>query len=128
MVTYSWLYHTYRLQYKIWHHQSDSPTPNQLHVTLPAFELVQKWKVDTGKCVDASPLLVQDESRDPSEIAFIGSHSGRFFAICFRTGRVLWEIQLTDRIESSACLSVCGQFVIVGESVNITFKPIYITY
>jgi acyl-CoA synthetase len=71
--------------------------------------------VDTGKCVDASPLLIHDDSRDPAEIVYIGSHSGKFFAICFRTGRVLWEVKLTDRIESSACLSVCGQFVIVGE-------------
>ena len=110
------LHHIYRQQCRILHHSADSPSPNQL-ITLPAFELVQKWKVDTGKCVDASPLLIQDDSGDPPEMVYIGSHSGRFFALCFRTGRVLWEIQLTDRIESSACLSVCGQFVIVGESV-----------
>ena len=108
----------YRQQHKILHHSTDSvPSPNQL-IILPAFELVQKWRVDTGKCVDASPLLIQDDFRDPPEIVYIGSHSGRFFAICFRTGRVLWETQLTDRIESSACLSVCGLFVIVGESDN----------
>ena len=112
----SWLYHTYRLQCNIWHQPAVSLAPNQL--TLSSFEFVQKWKVDTGKCVDASPLLVQDKSHVPSEVVYIGSHSGWFFAICFRTGRVLWESQLTDRIESSACLSVCGQFVIVGESVN----------
>ena len=81
-----------------------------------SFELNQKWKVNTGKCVDASPLLVVDESRDPSEMIYIGSHSGRFFAICFQSGRVLWQSQLADRIESSACLSRCGEFVIVGES------------
>lgn len=85
--------------------------------------------MDTGKCVDASPLLIQDDSRDPSETVYIGSHSGRFFAICFRTGKVLWESQLTDRIESSACLSVCGQYVIVGESVTLISCPIlYMQY
>ena len=85
--------------------------------------------MNTGKCVDASPLLVQDKSQDPSEIVYIGSHSGRFFAICFQTGRVLWEVQLTDRIESSACLSVCGQFVIVGESINIALiYGLHVTY
>ena len=94
--------------------QSDSPASNH---QLPAFELIQKWKVDTGKCVDASPLLVQDKSHDPSKIIYIGSHSGKFFAICFQTGRVLWDTQLTDRIESSACLSMCGQFVVVGKSI-----------
>ena len=117
----------YRQQRKLLHHSTDSvPSPNQL-ITAPAFELVQQWRVDTGKCVDASPLLIQDDSHDPPEIIYIGSHSGRFFAICFRTGRVLWETQLTDRIESSASLSVCGQFVIVGESDNIKFMAI-ITY
>lgn len=85
--------------------------------------------MDTGKCVDASPLLIQNDSRDPSETVYIGSHSGRFFAICFRTGKVLWESQLTDRIESSACLSVCGQYVIVGESVALISCPIlYMQY
>ena len=126
IITDSWPYHAYRLQYKIWHQSrsADLPSPNQL--TSPAFDLVQKWKVDTGKCVDASPLLIQDDSRDPSETVYIGSHSGRFFAICFRTGRVLWESQLTDRIESSACLSVCGQYVIVGESVTLISCPIQV--
>ena len=76
-----------------------------------------KWKVNTGKCVDASPLLIQDKSHDPQEIVYIGSHSGKFFSICFRTGRVLCMTQLTDRVESTACLSVCGQFVTVGESI-----------
>ena len=74
-----------------------------------------KWKVDTGKCVDASPLLVHDKSCDPQETVYIRSHSGKFFAICFRTGQVLWETQLTDRVESSACLSTCDQFVTVGK-------------
>ena len=75
-----------------------------------------KWKVDTGKCVDASPLVVQWINRlvEQSLIVFVGSHSGLFMAIDFNTGDVLWNIQLGDRIESSACISKCSQYIIVG--------------
>ena len=45
----------------------------------------------------------------------IGSHSHRFSAICGTSGQKLWETTLPDRIESSACLSLCSQFVIVGK-------------
>ena len=106
-------YFIYRLQDNVYRHFNSLPRDhNQLKCTFNI-----KWKVNTGKCVDASPLLVQDKSRSPQETVYIGSHSGKFFAICFRTGRVLWEAQLTDRIESSVCLSVCARFVIVGKSI-----------
>ncbi|XP_030836045.1 beta-alanine-activating enzyme-like [Strongylocentrotus purpuratus] len=73
--------------------------------------LKEHWKVDTGKCVDASPLVVCTSS---SQTVYIGSHSHRFFAITMETGNVLWEAVLGDRVESSACLSACGKYVIVG--------------
>ena len=47
-------------------------------------------------------------------VVFIGSHSHRLSAILFDTGQLLWEITLGDRIESSACVSICGTFVVVG--------------
>lgn len=103
----------YRLQDNLY--QNFSSLPSDCSQPVCSFET--KWKVNTGQCVDASPLLVLDKSRDPIETVYIGSHSGKFFAICLQTGRVLWEAQLTDRIESSACLSVCGQYVTVGKSV-----------
>ena len=31
------------------------------------------------------------------------------------TGQIKWEAILGDRVESSACMSSCGKFVIVGE-------------
>ena len=102
-----------RLQDTVCHHYSSQLLDFDCSQLVCTFET--KWRVDTGKCVDASPLLVRDESHDPRETVYIGSHSGRFFAVCFETGRVLWETHLTDRIESSACLSVCGQFVTVGK-------------
>ncbi|XP_072171423.1 beta-alanine-activating enzyme-like [Diadema setosum] len=73
--------------------------------------IAEKWRVDTGKCVDASPLIVKTST---GTNVFIGSHSGRFLAIAMETGEVLWQTILTDRVESSACLSACGKFVIVG--------------
>ena len=102
----------YRLKENVIEH-SFSSLPFDSDKLVCSFEI--KWKVSTGKCVDASPLLVQDESHDYQETVYIGSHSGKFFAICFQTGRTLWVSQLSDRIEASACVSVCGQFVTVGE-------------
>lgn len=48
-------------------------------------------------------------------ILYIGSHSHLIAAIDIMTGESVWETTLPDRIESSACLSKCGQWVIVGE-------------
>lgn len=110
-LTVTWLCCTFRLQDIIYHYLN--PLTIDYGQLVCSFEA--KWKVDTSKCVDASPLLVQDKSCDSQKTVYIGSHSGKFFAICFLTGRVLWEKQLTDRVESSACLSTCGQFVTVGK-------------
>ncbi|XP_023932610.1 acyl-CoA synthetase family member 4 [Lingula anatina] len=75
-------------------------------------EIVEGWKYDTGKCVDASPLLVLRD-RGQGQV-FIGSHSHRVSAIDLHTGNVHWDRELGDRIESSPCLSACGNYVIVG--------------
>ena len=71
-----------------------------------------KWTHDTGKCVDASPLVTVGDQTTPT--VFIGSHSGVFVALCALSGRCLWKVQLSDRIESSACLSTNGTLVVVG--------------
>ncbi|BFZ15006.1 hypothetical protein BsWGS_18046 [Bradybaena similaris] len=85
-------------------HNSTKTLKAVLGVTL-------KWKFDTKKCVDASPLVVQQGGLI---LAFIGSHSGQFSAINILTGSCLWSVTLPDRIESSACCSLCGSYVIVG--------------
>ncbi len=78
-----------------------------------------RWSVNTGKCVDSSPLLVvRGLSGGPT--VFIGSHSGLFLAIEHLSGAVRWRQQLPDRIESSACVSACGCFVAVGEACMYT--------
>uniref|UniRef100_UPI00398F3746 beta-alanine-activating enzyme isoform X1 n=2 Tax=Pristiophorus japonicus TaxID=55135 RepID=UPI00398F3746 len=73
-----------------------------------------RWKSDTAKCVDASPLLVISENNGSDATLYIGSHSHRIQAIDVLSGKIKWERILGDRIESSACISRCGKFIIVG--------------
>ncbi|NWX99483.1 ACSF4 enzyme, partial [Nothoprocta ornata] len=76
--------------------------------------LGMRWKSDTGRCVDASPLLVVPLADEASASVYVGSHSHTVQAIDLDSGEVKWERNLGDRIESSACVSVCGNFIIVG--------------
>ncbi|CAD7668919.1 unnamed protein product [Nyctereutes procyonoides] len=77
-------------------------------------ELHVRWRSDTGKCVDASPLVVIPAVDESSATVYIGSHSHRMMALDLYSGKVKWEQILEDRIESSACLSMCGNFIVVG--------------
>ncbi|XP_022079526.1 acyl-CoA synthetase family member 4-like isoform X2 [Acanthaster planci] len=88
----------------------DNPMSN-FHLEK-SVNLQLRWRYDTGKCVDASPLLVKTSWSET--IIYIGSHSCKFAAISMETGKALWVTQLGDRVESSACLSTCGTKVIVG--------------
>lgn len=55
------------------------------------------------------------------------------YALVAETGALLWKTKLGDRIESSACVSLCGKYIIVGKEklqsqigtfiYNITRKP-----
>ncbi|KAL1790400.1 acyl-CoA synthetase family member 4 isoform X1 [Sigmodon hispidus] len=74
----------------------------------------ERWRSDTGKCVDASPLLVIAPVDKPSSTVYIGSHSHRMKAVDLYSGKMRWEQLLGDRIESSSCVSKCGNFIIVG--------------
>ncbi len=84
-----------------------------------ALGLSLSWSSDTGRCVDASPiLLVQDRTDQRSEgktTVFIGSHSHRIQALDLITGSLLWERVLGDRIEASAAVSHCGSLVVIGQ-------------
>ncbi|XP_015281810.1 PREDICTED: acyl-CoA synthetase family member 4 isoform X2 [Gekko japonicus] len=73
-----------------------------------------RWKSDLGKCVDASPLVVVPVIDQLSASVYIGSHSHAIQAVDLYSGKVKWERCLADRIESSACVSLCGNFIIVG--------------
>lgn len=74
------------------------------------------WSSDTGRCVDASPVLLVQEGADETKTAtFIGSHSHRMQALDVDTGSLLWERVLGGRIEASAAVSQCGHLVIIGQ-------------
>ncbi|XP_009901032.2 beta-alanine-activating enzyme [Dryobates pubescens] len=75
-------------------------------------ELGVRWKSNTGKCVDASPLVIIPSAE--AAAVYVGSHSHTMQAIDLESGEIRWEKTLGDRIESSACVSKCGSFVVVG--------------
>lgn len=76
-----------------------------------------QWRSKLGKCVDASPLIVdfvsshQDRSRT---MVYIGSHAHNMSAFDGADGNKVWEAVLPDRVEGSAALSPDGKFVCVG--------------
>ncbi|NXJ11866.1 ACSF4 enzyme, partial [Odontophorus gujanensis] len=84
------------------------------HVTTAEVTLCTRWKSNTRKCVDASPLIIIASKDEVSASVFVGSHSHTMQAIDLDTGEVKWEKDLGDRIESSACASKCGNFIVVG--------------
>ncbi|MCJ8743563.1 hypothetical protein PDJAM_G00095550 [Pangasius djambal] len=69
------------------------------------------WSSDTGRCVDASPVLLIGPER---ATVLIGSHSHRLQALDLSSGEVVWERVLGDRLESSAAVSKCGTLVALG--------------
>ncbi len=87
--------------------------PSNLSPNKFSLQFSVRWRVDTGKCVDSSPLLCCGLGGGP--VVFIGSHSGLFLCLEECSGTVKWRQQLPDRIESSPCLSLCGHFVAVGK-------------
>ncbi|XP_054715509.1 beta-alanine-activating enzyme-like [Uloborus diversus] len=70
-------------------------------------------KFDLKKCIDATPCMASF-SQSKQLLAFIGSHSGIFCCVDVKNSRILWTVSFPDRIESSACLSACGHYVLVG--------------
>lgn len=85
------------------------------------FKLNLLWKYDTLKCIDATALYI--ETIDDEALVFIGSHSSIFACIDAKTGLERWKFNAEDRIESTACVSKCGDFVIFGNiKKNITKK------
>ncbi|KAL1022606.1 hypothetical protein UPYG_G00029810 [Umbra pygmaea] len=74
-------------------------------------QLNVSWQSDTGRCVDASPVLLVQRG---GATVFIGSHSHRMQALDLKTGQLLWERVLGGRIESSSTVTPCGTLVVVG--------------
>uniref|UniRef100_A0A8D2DJD6 Beta-alanine-activating enzyme n=1 Tax=Sciurus vulgaris TaxID=55149 RepID=A0A8D2DJD6_SCIVU len=90
-------------------------------------ELGVRWRSDTGKCVDASPLVVIPAVDKASTTVYIGSHSHRMKAVDLYSGKVKWEQILGDRIESSACVSKCGNFIVVGLEVLYQWTNLFVS-
>ncbi|NXA22767.1 ACSF4 enzyme, partial [Ibidorhyncha struthersii] len=84
------------------------------HVTTAELALCIRWKSNTRKCVDASPLVIIPSEEVSSASVYVGSHSHAVRAIDLDSGGIKWEKKLGDRIESSACVSKCGNFIVVG--------------
>ncbi len=87
---------------------------DQIEISINSKHLILEnyWKVDTGKCVDATPLLLV--TSDHEELVFIGSHSKKFICVNVKNGDLIWSFNTLNRIESSACVSKCAKFVIFG--------------
>ncbi|XP_035270883.1 beta-alanine-activating enzyme isoform X2 [Anguilla anguilla] len=77
-----------------------------------ALALRVQWQSDTGRCVDASPVLLVTESG--GAVAYVGSHSHRLQAITLRGGQLLWERVLGGRLEASAAITACGSLIAIG--------------
>lgn len=86
------------------------------HSSVAELALFVRWKSNTRKCVDASPLVIIPAKEELSASVYIGSHSHAMQAIDLDLGEIKWEKTLGDRIESSACVSKCGNFIVVGKS------------
>ncbi|XP_054488650.2 beta-alanine-activating enzyme isoform X1 [Agelaius phoeniceus] len=84
------------------------------HSSVAELALCVRWRSNTRKCVDASPLVIIPAKEAVSASVYIGSHSHAMQAIGLDQGEIKWEKTLGDRIESSACVSKCGNFIVVG--------------
>ena len=76
--------------------------------------LIPDWSHDTGRCVDSSPLLCSTLSSLRNRQFTRGHISHLFSALRASDGVCLWSRQLDDRVESSAVLSQCGCYLVVG--------------
>lgn len=86
----------------------------QTGTSKDSLSLRVRWSSDTGRCVDASPVLLV-ESISGAATVFIGSHSHRMQALDLGSGELRWERVLGERLESSAAISACGTLVVVGQ-------------
>ncbi|NXW53483.1 ACSF4 enzyme, partial [Eurystomus gularis] len=99
--------------------KADCCSVQQIHaecgqVTTAELALRVRWKSNTRKCVDASPLVIIPSKEEVAASVYVGSHSRAMQAVDLDLGEIKWEKNLGDRIESSACISKCGNFIVVG--------------
>ncbi|KAG7228753.1 hypothetical protein INR49_008531 [Caranx melampygus] len=73
------------------------------------------WSSDTGRCVDASPVLLVHERTDQGSdltetTVFIGSHSHRIQALDLDTGSLRWERVLGDGLKRRLLCLIVGRW------------------
>ncbi|CAI5741627.1 unnamed protein product [Peronospora destructor] len=82
------------------------------------WELRRTCQVNLGKCIDASPVIVQHRDHKGvvcSTWAIIGSHSAQLVCVdVVAAGQAIWRVTLDDRIEACAAISVKHEIVYVG--------------
>jgi outer membrane protein assembly factor BamB len=89
-----------------------------------SWRLTKAWQVDLGKCIDASPLVVQCRDSGGSVCstwAIVGSHSAQIVCVDVQAGREIWRVPLDDRIEACAALSARHELVYVGTYAGTLF-------
>ena len=79
-------------------------------ITMETSDIVMETGTNSTIAMDMSEAVV-----------YVGSHSHLFMALEWLTGRVLWGVELGGRVESSATVSACGQFVIVGKGFGLEY-------
>ena len=105
--------------------QTNRENPISVDLAGPVNFLSKRlWRTSVFKCIDASPLVVWSCKRGNEGEVFIGSHAHVFVAVKLSDGSVIWQATLGDRVESSAALSDCGAFVIVGKICELR-HPLY---
>ncbi|KAF4526249.1 hypothetical protein B566_EDAN001934 [Ephemera danica] len=99
----------HRLQFSLTRGKCDPSNVTSGNAKCDAISIEPLWKYEMVKCIDASPLVLQ--FANDSCLSVIGSHSGKVVCVDVKSGHEIWSVQLRDRIESSANVTPCGQFV-----------------
>lgn len=91
----------------------------------------KEWLVNLGRCVDASPVIVEFENQ--TQCAIIGSHSGQVVSVSLQNDAkakpdLLWTINLACHIEGDASVDMVSKLVFISgyklndvESVNASY-------
>lgn len=74
-------------------------------------ELSPQWKIDMGKCIDATPTVCLLDDKNEA-IVSVGSHSKLLYNVSIKSGECISKIELPDRIESQVIQM--GNFGLVG--------------
>lgn len=75
------------------------------------FLIEQNWSRDCVKCIDGTPLVI--ETTQPPRV-IVGSHAGRLYCFEIKTGDILWNTKVKERVEASCVYSPTNQVALTG--------------